>query len=99
MIRRFCAAAIIGFSALAVTSAPASAATGQLVLRGASTVVIPNPPPGCRTVSSGFSAVLNRTNVTVVAFSAANCFGSSVVVAPSDQFVPVGFSLSVRVPV
>ncbi|MEV4177958.1 hypothetical protein [Nonomuraea sp. NPDC049709] len=98
VITRCVIAAATAASALAVATAPAGAATGQLVLRGSGhTTVIVDPKAGCLSSGVGFSQVTNDTDVYVTVHTGLRCDGSGLVVSPGST-VSVGSRHSVRVP-
>lgn len=91
-------AAVMATASTLLLAAPASAATGRLVLRGsAPDVVITNPGPGCSSAAFGFSEGANRTNVDVTVYSNVGCTGYGLVVRRGST-TPVGDRHSVLVP-
>lgn len=97
-LTRYALVPAVALAALIAASAPASAATGQLVLRGPGPdTVISNPGRGCQSTTFEFSEVSNRTNVSVVVYSDFGCTGYGLVVDPG-QTMAVGSRHSVYIP-
>jgi hypothetical protein len=99
MLRRSVIATIAVLGTLAVSAAPASAATGRVTLRhtnGASSVLL-NPPPGCFNSFAAFNRVANQTNSFVVSYGQLGCSGGlSIVLSPGQTAnVPPSMSLAV----
>lgn len=99
MLRRFVIATIAILGLLAVSAAPAGAATGRLTLQhnpGGNTVLT-NPDPGCYNMLVSFTLVINATNKTVIAYAQPGCGTSPKVFVPARQqrAVPPSFSVSV----
>ncbi|MEV5557844.1 hypothetical protein AB0L44_29675 [Nonomuraea wenchangensis] len=96
MIRKLSAVVLLTAGALAVAAAPATAATGRLVLHGESGRVVINPGPGCYGSGTPYSGVTNDTDTAVTAYSGSGCTGLSLVVQPGRS--TTGEFRSVRVP-
>ncbi|NBE93311.1 hypothetical protein FE391_39735 [Nonomuraea sp. KC401] len=98
MMRRLAAATCVAFGLMTVTAAPAMAAKGRLVLRGAETTsVLTDPGPGCYRSTVPFTTVANDTDTAVTVHSGPGCAGPSLVVPPG-RTTAVGERLSVSVP-
>ncbi|TDD00629.1 hypothetical protein E1292_28205 [Nonomuraea deserti] len=98
MMRGLAAAACAAFGLMTVTAAPAMAAEGRLVLRGAETTsVLTDPRPGCYRASAPFTTVANDTDTAVTVHSRPGCTGPSQLVPPG-RTTAVGERLSVSVP-
>jgi hypothetical protein len=99
IIARCAMTAVTVSAALATASAPAHAATGTLILSnpGSTTVIVRDPPAGCRSTTVGFSQVTNNTNVYVTVYTGIGCGGVGLVVSPGST-VPVGDRHSFLVP-
>ncbi|MET8990739.1 hypothetical protein ACFYUK_03855 [Nonomuraea wenchangensis] len=95
MIRKLSAMVLVTAGALAVAAAPATAATGRLVLHGAAVRVVIDPGPGCYGSGTPYSGVTNDTDTAVTAYSGSGCTGLSLVVQPGGS--ATGAFRSVRV--
>ncbi|TDE58155.1 hypothetical protein E1295_05965 [Nonomuraea mesophila] len=97
-MRGIAGAACVAFGLMTVTAAPAMAAEGRLVLRGAETTsVLTDPRPGCYRATVAFTTVANDTDTAVTVYSEPGCAGASLVVPPG-RTTAVGERLSVSVP-
>lgn len=91
MRARITAVGVLAAAALAVTGAPASAATGTLVVEeGTASTVYRNPAPRCYNRPAVRDVqIRNNTNSSVRLYRTANCAG-----APTETVRPGGFTIS-----